>query len=100
MVKLSVYRPADVADEPRILPFNTTASRENVRRRIDPPHRAASQGRLLLHNRVCPECSRITVEPVELLDGHLDRKGALIPGSATVVGFHCNACGHEWPAAE
>lgn len=56
------------------------------------------RARLERRNRCCPRCRRVTVEPVECDDGLFDRNGAPIPGTATVAGFFCNACHHEWPA--
>jgi hypothetical protein len=33
-----------------------------------------------------------------LNNGRLGRNGQMIRGTGTLVGFGCNACGHEWPA--
>lgn len=55
-----------------------------------------ARARLEHQNRCCPNCRRVTVHPVELDDGLLNRWGMTIPASATVVGFWCRSCGHEW----
>jgi hypothetical protein len=37
------------------------------------------------------------VIPLDLCDGD-DRNAAMpVPGSSTLVGFFCDACGAEWP---
>jgi hypothetical protein len=56
----------------------------------------AARARLEHRNRCCPRCRRITVQPVELDDALLNRKGEEIPNSATVVAFYCTTCAHEW----
>lgn len=48
-------------------------------------------------NQSCPECSRAGVLPLMLNDGRMDGSGRLVPGSATLVGFRCESCSHEWP---
>lgn len=48
-------------------------------------------------NRNCPQCRNYSVEPVELFDGLYDRNQKPIPGTATLVAFHCKRCHHEWP---
>ena len=41
------------------------------------------------------------IEPIELQDAVISPKNRLpIPGTATIVGFHCNDCGTEWPVYE
>lgn len=98
MVNLSVYTGPVAADEPHILSFTELAPKVKRLRRFHAAHTSAVRARNELRNRVCPNCSRVTVEPVELHDGLLDKNGGFIPGSATLVGFSCNACGHEWPS--
>lgn len=98
MVKLSVYRAPIVDEEPRILSFAELAPQVKVQRRVDAAHKLTIRCRVERQNRVCPVCDRITAAPIELCDGLLSRNGSLIPGSATIVGFHCSSCGHEWPA--
>jgi hypothetical protein len=57
-----------------------------------------SRARALHRNRCCPNCHRGGVIPLDLGDGD-NRHGAMpVPGSSTLVGFYCNACGAEWPA--
>jgi hypothetical protein len=57
-----------------------------------------NRARALHRNRCCPNCHRGGVMPLDLGDGDV-RHGAMpVPGSSTLVGFCCNACGAEWPA--
>ena len=49
-------------------------------------------------NRQCIDCGHPIVEPLELNDGCQNRNGMVIPGTATLVGFHCASCDAEWPA--
>jgi hypothetical protein len=83
------------ADEaPRILAFTP-------RNRIaapDDPTDMVTRARLERRNRRCPRCGRVTVEAVEHEDALLDRHCRPIPGTASIAGFFCNACLHEWPA--
>ena len=48
-------------------------------------------------HQTCPDCSRAGVLPLMLNDGRMDGSGRLVPGSATLVGFCCQTCSHEWP---
>lgn len=48
-------------------------------------------------NQTCPDCTRVGVLPLMLNDGRMDGSGRLVPGSATLVGFRCDSCSHEWP---
>lgn len=75
--------------EPDILPI-----RWGVRtsRRMD----IISRARLLFENRSCPNCHYPVVLPLELDDATINRNGLPIPGTATLVGFHCSGCGDEW----
>ena len=54
--------------------------------------------RTLYRNRSCRSCGRPTVEPVQLNDATLGKGRLPIPGTATLVGFHCQYCRHEWSA--
>ena len=64
---------------------------------MEPEDRA----RVLLHNNCCPECTRHDIEPLELDNALISPKNRLpVPGTATIVGFHCNDCGTEWPVYE
>jgi hypothetical protein len=59
------------------------------------------RARVLQQNNCCPECSHQDIEPLELADAIISPKNRLpIPGTATIVGFHCNDCGTEWPVYE
>ncbi len=103
MARLRVYRGsesrsrfASIAsdDRPDVIPFSTflRASRDR-REQITPISRA----RALHANRYCPTCGHSTVEPVTLNDGLRDGSGEYVPGTATLVGFHCGQCEAEWP---
>lgn len=80
-------------DEPRLLSFTAYVAQRQTEKLFDPSERARTEQR----NQSCPCCSRVTVEPIELRNGRIGRNGALIPGTGTLVGFSCYACGHEWP---
>ena len=56
-----------------------------------------NRARILHENRTCPECEHCVVEPVELDDAVVNCNGMPIPGTATLVGFHCARCESEWP---
>jgi len=56
------------------------------------------RSRLLHMHRRCRDCGRPTVEPVEQNDGILGKNRLPIPGTSTVIGFHCNYCESEWSA--
>lgn len=66
-----------------------------VRRRV-PRMNMVVRAQALFANRTCPHCSYPVVEPIELHDAAFDRAGLPIPGSATLVGFHCTGCDAEW----
>ncbi len=55
------------------------------------------RSRILHRNRCCPNCNHPVVEPIELDDAVMSRNHLPIPGTATLVGFHCQACSCEWP---
>ena len=71
-----------------------------AKRAVAPPHFLAmtERTRQVSHNRHCRLCGRVAVEAVELLDQALSRNGRPVPGTASVVGFHCRACDYEWTA--
>lgn len=75
---------------PYVLAFPTIAHRMRSQTVVE-------RARLQHCNQCCPRCRRVAVEAVEADDALLDRKCAAIPGTATVVGFFCNACRHDWP---
>ena len=54
------------------------------------------RARTLHINRICPQCGDADVEPLELNDAIINRNNLPIPGTATLVGFHCNDCHIEW----
>ena len=58
---------------------------------------SALRAQRLNSNQTCPDCSRAGVLPLMLNDGRMDGSGRLVPGSATLVGFRCESCSHEWP---
>lgn len=78
-----------------VLSFSAFALRRRPSRPADPAVRA----RIMHANRTCPDCGRSVIEPLELKDAALNRNRMPIPGTATLVGFHCHSCGTEWPAA-
>lgn len=80
-----------LTDEPSILPFERQ-SRDHESGAFHVVHRA----RTLYENRCCKACRYPVVEPIELADGVRNRKGMVIPGTATLVGFRCRGCKSEW----
>ena len=58
-----------------------------------------TRAKALHANRVCKSCGAAGVEPVLLGDGVTDAAGDPVPGSGTLVGFHCVRCEREWPVA-
>lgn len=79
---------------PVILRFPTPSHGYLRRSMLDPLLRA----RALYKNRSCPTCRHPVVEPLELDDALRNRNNMPIPGTATLVGFHCQRCQREWPA--
>ncbi|MFP6761986.1 MAG: hypothetical protein VB858_00160 [Planctomycetaceae bacterium] len=49
-------------------------------------------------NCECPECHAALIVPLVLNDGRREPSGEEVPGTATLVGFHCDICSAEWPA--
>ena len=107
MRQLTVFREPESIDQPHILSFQEHAAQQprsqfRVVHEPEPTPRPNLRTLLALRtrqqhdNRDCPACRRMTVEPVELLDGCISRNGAVIHGTPTLIGFSCNACGHEW----
>ncbi|MFV0446480.1 MAG: hypothetical protein ACK5Q5_23145 [Planctomycetaceae bacterium] len=92
MSQLSVFRPTDTDDSPRILSFATFAARIKTQQIFD----VCTRAKLEHHNRVCPACGRVNVKPVEMNDPLFGRGGGVIPRSATLAGFNCDTCGHTW----
>ena len=56
-----------------------------------------TRAKALHANRTCKSCGAGGVEPVLLSDGVRDASGEQVPGSGTLVGFHCCRCEREWP---
>ena len=98
MSHLSLYRPpVQVEDDaPQVFSYSDYVARRRSRQMVNVVLRA----RLEKSNRQCPCCRRVTVQPIELRDAVTNRNGATIPGTATVVGFQCTACRHEWPVLD
>ncbi|MDA1163887.1 MAG: hypothetical protein O3B13_12355 [Planctomycetota bacterium] len=82
----------ETSDEPEIYYFSEWVRKLN-RPDLDP---LALRARNLSLNRTCPGCSRAGVLPLMLNDGRIDGSGRMVPGSATLVGFRCEQCSHEW----
>lgn len=77
-----------------ILPFRKPKTRI-ISGRFTPP---VDRARLIRENNECPECQRCNIEPIELQDATISHRNRMpIPGTATIVGFHCNDCETEWP---
>ncbi len=92
MSQLSVFRPTETDDSPRILSFAMFAARIKSQQIFD----VCSRAKLEHENRICPACGRINVQPVEMNDPLFGRGGGVIPRSATLAGFNCHTCGHTW----
>ena len=59
------------------------------------------RAKLISRNSECPECGHHDIEPLELADAVVSPRNRMpVPGTATIVGFHCNDCGSEWPVYE
>lgn len=84
---------SSVSNEPEIYSFAEWV--ENLRQ-PDSQTLALRAQRLNAH-QTCPDCCRAGVLPLMLNDGRMDSSGRLLPGSATLVGFRCETCSHEWP---
>lgn len=82
------------AGQPAVLSFKSYA----LRRKPGRIRSVLERARALHQNRQCPHCEHPTVEPLELEDGIRNRNNLPIPGTATLVGFHCLGCHAEWPA--
>ena len=91
MSVLAVAVPSESAlvEAPRILTFPDLTTRDGAQHVV-------ARARLMHHNSRCRHCGKASVAPIELDDALLNRWGLPIPGTATVVGFGCSACGNEW----
>lgn len=58
------------------------------------------RARLIHRNRLCQSCGRPAVVPMQSEDMLMSRNGLPIPGSGTLIGFHCDCCSHEWSVEE
>ncbi len=101
MSHLRVFEPAADLETPEIIPFRPTTLRfvpadDDYRRTTSLD--VLQRSRTIHENRQCPTCHHPVVEPLELRDGAVNRNGMPIPGTATLVGFRCQRCDHEWPA--
>lgn len=92
MSQLSVFRPAETDDAPRILSFASFAARVRADQIFD----VATRAKLEHHNKICPACGRVNVRPIELDDPSLGRNGGAIPRTATLAGFCCRTCRYTW----
>ena len=102
MSQLKLYQPDEVHHghrmlriddaEPPILSFQRHASRLRNRSSLQ----IVARARAMYENRRCPECTHPVVRPVELEDAAMNRSRLPIPGTATLVGFHCERCSAEW----
>jgi len=79
---------------PHVLPLRRALMQAAVRSDLNIVGRA----RMRFANQCCPGCRRATVAPLELNDSEFDRNGRAIPGTATIIGFNCERCGHQWSA--
>jgi hypothetical protein len=93
---LSVYHEADEAEEH----VDQVISWRFFPRRNDQPSfmEVVQRSRLLHVHRRCRDCGRPTVQPLERNDAVLGKNRLPIPGTSTVVGFHCDYCQSEWTA--
>jgi hypothetical protein len=62
------------------------------------PRSLVDRARSIHANVCCPQCRHASVLPLMLNDGRTDAAGQVVPGTASLVGFHCEDCDHEWPA--
>ena len=79
--------------EPVILSFNSHARRFGKHWVANVVDRAC----LVHENKRCLHCRHPVVEPIELDNSLWNRNNLPIPGTATLVGFHCHKCHAEWP---
>lgn len=99
MVRLRVFNGPETnwrlsrfdSDRPDVIPFSPRANGRSI---AETP---LSRAKALHENRHCRFCGHGTVDPVTLNDGLRDGSGRYVPGSATLVGFHCEHCHAEWP---
>ncbi|MEZ6049388.1 MAG: hypothetical protein R3C11_28175 [Planctomycetaceae bacterium] len=100
MSTLKIYRPdqAHKTSAPRnIISFRRPWEKEG-QPRDEAAERLVARAKLINANRECPCCNSASVVPVELDNALRNRNNLPIPGTATLVGFHCTICNNEWPA--
>ncbi len=73
-----------------VLPYVSPRGRQSTRMNI------IARAQALFSNRTCPHCQYPVVEPIELDDAAFNHAGLPIPGTASLVGFHCTGCDAEW----
>jgi hypothetical protein len=109
---LKLYAPAEIdVEEPRFSIYVDPSDREGAdpeilswnristhTRRDNPSSlmELLTRTRVLYRNKRCRSCDRPTVEPVEMDDAVVSKSRLPVPGSATLVGFQCQYCRHEW----
>lgn len=104
---LSLYPPSvaegqpevdDEGDGPVILKFPRVENR--IAGRIGPGSQRdiLERARTLHANRLCVDCGRAAVVPVDAEPSVAFRDSTAVPGSGTLIGFHCDCCGHQWQA--
>jgi hypothetical protein len=95
--RLSVYAPQEEAPEtedgPVILHFHA-----GRRRAGDANDGMIDRIRTIRQNRFCPCCGKAHVQPVSANAALYSRDAMPVPGTGTLVGFHCLQCGHDWRA--
>ena len=105
-VPLRLYSPPHEVDEQDsdadafsdVIPFQSARKSVIFSARLSEP---VNRARLIRENSQCPCCSHQDIEPLELEDALISHRSRLpIPGTATIVGFHCHDCGAEWPVYE
>jgi predicted RNA-binding Zn-ribbon protein involved in translation (DUF1610 family) len=104
-IDLRLFSPTDEKTEAAsddtfedIIPFERARRSIVFSARMVPP---VARARLIHQNSECPDCGRHNIEPLELADSVISPRNRMpVPGTATIVGFHCNDCGIEWPVYE
>jgi len=99
MSQLKLFQPQpDISlgepTDPHPVIYSISAMRLPVRSAYQQATLARAQA---IHaNRICRECGRTTVVPLEFQDAALNRNLMPVPGTATLAGFACHGCGAEW----
>ena len=109
-INLRLFSPSDEVITEEVLPLSSDDTTEDIipidraRRSVIFSGRfmpAVDRARIIHQNGICPDCGHHDIEPLELSDSIISPKSRLpVPGTATIVGFHCNDCGIEWPVYE